>query len=121
MVGIEKQHCIQKINLQLTYPKENTMRSLKNVRINSMKREFGAELLLSLTLVTRLVQTGIINQLIQLYRPHMYYGHGIEWEITALTKDILERRWVCGLESAKQTLKVNTQFGIKKLIHPYEK
>ena len=40
---------------------------------------------------------------------------------SALTKDILARRWGCGLESVKSTLKLTTQFGIRNVIHLYDK
>ena len=40
---------------------------------------------------------------------------------SALNKVILSRRWGCRLESAKNTLKVTTQFGIRNVINSYDK
>ena len=38
-----------------------------------------------------------------------------------LTKEILAKRWGCGLETAKKTLQCTTQYGIRHVIHPYDK
>ena len=40
---------------------------------------------------------------------------------SALTIKKLTRRWRCRLELAKNTLKLTTQFGIRNVIHPYDK
>ena len=38
-----------------------------------------------------------------------------------LTKEILAKRWGCGLESARKTLLVTTQHGIRHVIQPYDR
>ena len=38
-----------------------------------------------------------------------------------LTKGILAKRWGCGLESARKTLLVTTQHGIRHVIQPYDR
>ena len=40
---------------------------------------------------------------------------------SVLTKEILAKRWDCGLESARKTLLVTTQHGIRHVIHPYDR
>ena len=40
---------------------------------------------------------------------------------SVLTKEILARRWGIGLETAKKTLQVTTQKGIRRVLHPTER
>ena len=42
-------------------------------------------------------------------------------KISILTKEILAKRWGCGLESARKTLQVTTQHGIRHMVHPYDR
>ena len=109
-----------------------------NEYINSLRREPHAELLSESTLVNRLVHSVNIATYDQKggslsgwkyvsvcsirsakYRSIMVMISS--GKTSALTKDILIRRWGCGLKSAKNTLKVTIQFGIRNVIHPYDK
>ena len=110
----------------------------QTVHINSIRKEYNAELLPPPTLVSRLVHsvniatndtkgdglTGWDDRSISSVvsaRDKSIMAMASSGKTTALTKEILARRWGCGLESAKQTLKVTTQFGIRNVIHPYDK
>ena len=110
----------------------------QTVHINSIRKEYNAELLPPPTLVTRLIHSvniasddtkgdGLsgwddrsVSSALSI-RDKSIMAMASSGKTTALTKEILARRWGCGLESAKQTLKVTTQFGIRNVIHPYDK
>ena len=110
----------------------------QTVRINSLKREVNAELLPDSTLIQRMIHsvniaaddiagdglTGWNDRSVSSLRSakdRSIMAMASTGKTSALTKEILARRWGCGLESAKKTLQVTTQFGIRNVIHPYDK
>ena len=55
------------------------------------------------------------------YQDRAVMGMSSKSKTSILTKELLSSRWGIGLESAKRTLQVTTQFGLRHVIHPYDK
>ncbi len=49
---------------------------------------------------------------------HELYAMATSLPDSVITKEVLAKRWGLGLETAKRTLEVTTQVGIRKYVHP---